>query len=53
MSFSCDYCGSHSTDTKTSGAVSDKSTTIVLNANGSGDVKRELYKSESCSVKIP
>jgi zinc finger protein len=32
MSFSCDYCGAHSTDTKTSGVITDKSTNITLNA---------------------
>lgn len=45
MSFSCDYCGAHSTDTKTSGVITDKSTTITLNVTGSADVKRDLYKS--------
>ena len=53
MSFSCDYCGAHSTETKTSGAVTDKSTNITLNAKEVSDLKRDLYKSDSCCVKIP
>jgi zinc finger protein len=31
MSFTCDFCGAHSTDTKTSGAITDKSIVITLN----------------------
>jgi zinc finger protein len=31
MSFSCDFCGAHSTDTKTSGVITDKSIVITLN----------------------
>lgn len=40
MSFSCDYCGAHSTDTKTSGAVTDKCTNITLNVKEAADLKR-------------
>lgn len=53
MSFTCDFCGAHSTDTKTSGAVTDKSTHITLKVTSVADLKRDLFKSESCCVKIP
>lgn len=53
MSFSCDYCGAHSTETKNSGVISEKCTTIKLNATSEVDLKRDLFKSETCNVKIP
>lgn len=34
MSFKCDYCGAHSTDTKNSGQIKDNAVVITLKSNG-------------------
>ena len=44
MSFVCDYCGAHTTETKTTGEVSEKALTITLKAEGDDDLKRDLFK---------
>ena len=44
ISFACDYCGAHSTETKTTGEVSGKALTITLKANSDEDLKRDLFK---------
>ena len=44
MSFHCDYCGAHSTETKTAGGVKDKGTKIVLKNPNAEDLKRDLFK---------
>ena len=45
MSFSCDFCGAHSTETKNSGIITNKSSTITLKAIYLTDLKRDLFKS--------
>lgn len=44
MSFKCEYCGAHSTDTKTSGEISENACIITLKAEGNDDLKRDLFK---------
>lgn len=44
MSFSCDYCGTNSTETKTSGGISEYGTKIVLKNPNAQDLKRDLFK---------
>lgn len=44
MSFTCDHCGAHSTETKNSGEASDNCTTITLYACSETDLKRDLFK---------
>lgn len=44
MSFSCDYCGAHTTETKNSGEVSEKALIITLKAESDEDLKRDLFK---------
>lgn len=53
MSFSCDYCGHHTTDTKNSGQIGEQALMITLNVQNDGDLKRDLFKSETCFVAIP
>lgn len=60
MSFHCDYCGTTSTETKTSGAVKAKGTRITLKNPNPQDLKRDLFKvpshiiqSETCALEIP
>lgn len=44
MSFHCDYCGVHSTETKTAGGVKDKGAKITLKNPNAEDLKRDLFK---------
>ena len=44
MSFACDYCGAHTTETKNSGEVSENALVITLNASSDEDLKRDLFK---------
>lgn len=53
MSFKCDHCGAHSTETKTSGNIEDFGVKIVLKNPDAEDLKRDLFKSDTCSVEIP
>lgn len=53
MSFSCEYCGHHSAETKNSGEIGDKAFVITLNTQDTKDLKRDLFKSETCYINIP
>lgn len=53
MSFKCEYCGAHSTETKSSGEVTEKASILTLNVEGDVDLKRDLFKSETCGVQLP
>lgn len=53
MSFSCDHCGAHSTETKTSGEIGDHGVKITIKNPDPMDLRRDLFKSDSCSVEIP
>ena len=44
MSFKCEYCGAHSTDTKTNGEIKENCVVITLEASGPIDLKRDLFK---------
>ena len=44
MSFKCEYCGAHSTETKSSGEVTEKASILTLNVEGDVDLKRDLFK---------
>jgi hypothetical protein len=44
MSFSCEYCGAHSAETKNSGEVSENASEITLSVQGDADLKRDLFK---------
>ncbi len=53
MSFSCDYCGYHSTETKNSSGIGKQALVITLRVEDEQDLKRDLFKSETCFVEIP
>lgn len=53
MSFSCDHCGHHSTETKNSSAIGKQALVLTLNVEDERDLKRDLFKSETCYVEIP
>jgi zinc finger protein len=44
MSFSCDYCGAHSTETKNTGEVKENASELTLSVQGDADLKRDLFK---------
>lgn len=44
MSFSCEYCGAHSAETKNSGEVTENASEITLSVQGDADLKRDLFK---------
>ena len=44
MSFTCDYCGAHSAETKNSGEVKENASVITLKVQGDIDLKRDLFK---------
>lgn len=50
MSFVCDHCGAHSTETKITGDVKEEGCIITLKCDTEADLKRDLFKSETCSV---
>jgi zinc finger protein len=53
MSFTCDFCGYHSAETKTSSEVGKQALVITLDVINELDLKRDLFKSENCLVEIP
>jgi len=53
MSFLCEKCGTHSTETKPGGEMSKNAIKISLHVKSDNDLLRDLYKSETCAIKIP
>lgn len=53
MSFTCDHCGHHSTETKNSSEIGKQALVLTLNVEDEKDLKRDLFKSETCYVEIP
>ena len=49
----CEHCGYRSNEVKTGGEVPEKGQKIWLDVKGPEDLKRDLLKSENCSLKIP
>ena len=44
MSFVCDYCGAHSTETKNAGEIKEEGCKITLDCQNDDDLKRDLFK---------
>ena len=44
MSFNCEYCGAHSTQTKNSGEIKENASVMTLKVEGDIDLKRDLFK---------
>ncbi|MCJ1224865.1 nucleolar zinc-finger protein [Toensbergia leucococca] len=49
----CDKCGYKTNDVKTGGEVPAKGKRIWLEVKNSGDLRRDILKSETCMLKIP
>uniref|UniRef100_A0A915MRE1 Zinc finger ZPR1-type domain-containing protein n=1 Tax=Meloidogyne javanica TaxID=6303 RepID=A0A915MRE1_MELJA len=53
MSTDCDCCGFKSNDVKSGGVTQDKGIRLSLRIKEPVDLKRDLLKSDTCSVHIP
>mmetsp|Transcript_21521 Transcript_21521/g.25008 ORF Transcript_21521/g.25008 Transcript_21521/m.25008 type:complete len:456 (+) Transcript_21521:45-1412(+) len=53
MAFKCDYCGFKSTEIKSGGAVSPHGLRLSLHVEREDDLKRDVLKSDSASLRIP
>ena len=49
----CSACGYRTNDVKTGGAIPDKGTRTTLCVEGPNDLRRDILKGESCSLRIP
>ena len=52
MAFTCDECGYKDTDVKISGQISEKSKRITLYSTTREDMDRDVFKSDTATVKI-
>lgn len=52
-SFKCSECGYKTTDVKGGGGISDKAMKLTLKVNSWKDLNRDIFKSETASIKIP
>ena len=52
MSFSCDHCAYKNTEVKTIGNVSEKARRITFRALTRDDLDRDIFKSDSTTIKI-
>lgn len=53
MSFSCDFCGAHTSEIKTGGEIGEKGKKITISVETEDDLKRDVFKSESARLLIP
>ncbi|CAG9322809.1 unnamed protein product [Blepharisma stoltei] len=53
MAFQCDYCGAKSNEVKGGGEISPLARRIELRVQSVEDMKRDIIKSETCSLDIP
>jgi len=53
MAFDCNFCGFRNNEVKAGGAVPNKGTEVRLVVKNLDDMKRDVLKSDSCSVSIP
>lgn len=53
MSFLCGFCGTKSTEVKAGGEVSEFGKEITLVISCEDDIRRDLFKSETCALRIP
>lgn len=53
MAFDCSFCGFRNNEVKAGGAVPSKGTEVRLVVKDYDDLKRDVLKSDSCSVSIP
>ena len=53
MAFSCEYCGNKTTEIKQGGGISEKATKITFHFKSEQDLRRDIFKSDSCRFEIP
>lgn len=53
LAFSCDHCGYKNTEVKTVGEISKNAKRITLHAKSKDDLNRDLFKSDTCVLRIP
>lgn len=53
MTFSCDHCGNRDTEVKGANGITPKGKMFVLNVTCEDDLKRDVFKSETASLRIP
>lgn len=53
MAFTCEFCGYRSCEIKNGGGISEKATKITFNALKAEDVNRDVFKSDTCYLRIP
>ena len=49
----CDYCNYRTSDVKTGGEIPEKGKRIWIDVKGPKDLRRDILKSESCTMSIP
>lgn len=53
MAFTCEFCGFRNNEVKGGGSIPSMGTEVSLTVTGPNDLKRDILKSDSCSVQIP
>ena len=53
MAFNCEFCGERSVEVKQGGGISEKARKITLSVEDERDLYRDLYKGDTCEVRIP
>lgn len=53
MAFTCDSCGTRSTEVKVGGGIPDKAAKYTISVNERDDMDRDIFKSETAEIQIP
>lgn len=53
MAFTCEHCGTATSEIKTGGEISSKGKKITLKATHQDDLRRDVFKSDSARLMIP
>jgi zinc finger protein len=53
MADSCDACGYKSAEIKGGGGISDRGRAITLRVSEQDDLRRDVIKSDSATVRVP
>ena len=53
MAFTCEKCGYRTSEIKQGGGISEKATKITFSVLKPEDINRDVFKSDTCVVKIP
>jgi zinc finger protein len=53
MATNCDSCGHKTNEVKPGAGIEDKGIRITLKVNDENDIKKDVIKSDTCSIRIP